>query len=70
MSIVTIIARYATVALPASTAKEVRGRTLVRTGLMLMGIFLAFVGVFPDDKFFLNHTAAATGMGVRVRWRS
>ena len=62
--IVTIIARYATAGLPAGTPKEARGRRLVRFGLVLVGIFLACVGIFPVDQFFALHNTVATGMAV------
>ncbi|WP_312173605.1 DUF998 domain-containing protein [Microbacterium sp.] len=61
---VTTIARYATAGLPASAPQDRRGRTVVRGGLILMGIFLACVGVFPVDEFFLVHNSVATGMVV------
>jgi len=62
--IVTIIARYATAGLPAGTPKEARGRRLVRYGLVLIGIFLACVGIFPVDQFLAVHNTVATGMAV------
>ncbi|MGQ7310709.1 DUF998 domain-containing protein [Microbacterium arabinogalactanolyticum] len=62
--IVTTIARYATAGLPVDTRAQRRGRTLMRTGLVLVGIFLACVGVFPVDRFFLVHNTVATGMAV------
>jgi hypothetical membrane protein len=62
--IVTIVARYATASLPARTPKEVRGRRIVRSGLVLIGIFLACVGIFPVDQFFALHNTVATGMAV------
>lgn len=61
---VTTIARYATAGLPARTAEDRRGRFIVRGGLILMGIFLACVGIFPVDEFFLVHNTVATGMTV------
>lgn len=63
-AIVTIVARYATAGLPAATPKERRGRDVVRYGLVLIGILLALVGVFPVDDFFLVHNTVATGMAV------
>jgi hypothetical protein len=36
----------------------------VRLTLILVGVFLAFVGVFPVDEFFWIHTAFASGMAV------
>jgi hypothetical membrane protein len=61
---VTTISRYATAGLPAETPEERRGRFMVRGGLILMGIFLACVGLFPVDEFFLLHNTVATGMTV------
>jgi hypothetical membrane protein len=63
-AIVTIIARYATAMLPTDTSEELRRRTLLRSGLVLIGIFLALVGVFPVDRFLLVHNTVATGMAV------
>ena len=63
-AIVTIVARYATAGLPAATPKERRGRDVVRYGLVVIGILLALVGVFPVDDFFLVHNTVATGMAV------
>ncbi len=63
-AIVTIIARYATASLAAGTREEIRRRNLLRAGLVLIGIFLALVGVFPVDRFFLVHNTVATGMAV------
>ncbi|MGX1932693.1 DUF998 domain-containing protein [Microbacterium resistens] len=62
--LVTTIARYATAGLPAQEPVDRRGRFLVRGGLILMGILLALVGVFPVDRFFLLHNTVATGMAV------
>ncbi len=61
---VTTISRYATAGLPVAEPNERRGRSIVRTGLILMGIFLACVGIFPVDEFFLVHNTVATGMVV------
>lgn len=47
----------------ASAAAALR-RFMVRGGLILMGIFLACVGIFPVDEFFLLHNTVATGMAV------
>lgn len=63
-ALVTIIARYATANLPARTPQEVKGRRTVRYGLMLIGVFLACVGIFPVDEFFALHNTVATGMAV------
>ncbi len=62
--IVTTIARYATAGLPATTAQQLKRRNIVRTALVLIGIFLACVGIFPVDRFFLVHNTVATGMAV------
>jgi len=61
---VTTISRYATAGLPVSDAAERRGRRIVRGGLILLGIFLGCVGIFPVDEFFLLHNTVATGMVV------
>jgi hypothetical membrane protein len=61
---VTTISRYATAGLPATDRIDRRGRLIVRGGLILIGIFLACVGVFPVDEFFLVHNTVATGMTV------
>jgi hypothetical membrane protein len=63
-AIVTIVARYATAGLPDATRAERRGRDTVRYGLMLIGILLACVGIFPVDDFFAVHNTVATGMAV------
>ncbi|HEU4757703.1 MAG TPA: hypothetical protein VFS72_13625 [Agromyces sp.] len=63
-AIVTIVARYATAGLPDATPAERRGRDVVRYGLMLIGILLACVGIFPVDDFFAVHNTVATGMAV------
>ncbi|WP_341956827.1 DUF998 domain-containing protein [Microbacterium sp. LWH13-1.2] len=61
---VTTISRYATAGLPIDDPIDRRGRFVVRGGLILMGIFLACVGIFPVDEFFLVHNTVATGMVV------
>lgn len=61
---VTTIARYATAGLPVDDPVDRRGRLVVRGGLILLGIFLACVGLFPVDEFFLLHNTVATGMAV------
>ncbi|WP_350348484.1 hypothetical protein ABIQ69_00730 [Agromyces sp. G08B096] len=63
-AIVTTIARYGTASLPTSTPRELRNRNLVRLGLVLIGVFLACVGVFPVSEFFVLHNSVATGMAV------
>ena len=49
-AMVTIIARYATASLPTTTRQELRGRNLLRVGLILIGIFLACVGDLPGRR--------------------
>ena len=61
---VTTISRYATAGLPVDDPVDRRGRTIARGGLILMGIFLACVGIFPVDEFFGLHNTVATGMAV------
>lgn len=61
---VTTISRYATAGLPVADERSRRGRFIVRGGLILMGVFLACVGVFPVDEFFIVHNTVATGMAV------
>ncbi|MFE7066598.1 DUF998 domain-containing protein [Microbacterium sp. NPDC057658] len=61
---VTTISRYATAGLAVDDPVDRRGRTIVRGGLILMGIFLACVGIFPVDEFFGLHNTVATGMAV------
>ncbi|MBW8762254.1 MAG: DUF998 domain-containing protein [Microbacterium sp.] len=61
---ITTISRYATAGLPVDEDGARRGRFIVRGGLILMGVFLACVGVFPVDEFFLVHNTVATGMTV------
>ncbi|WP_394553505.1 hypothetical protein ACDF64_03865 [Agromyces sp. MMS24-JH15] len=63
-AIVTIVARYCTAALPTGTALERRHRNSVRFGLVLIGIFLACVGIFQVDDFFWVHNTVATGMAI------
>ena len=62
---VTTIAHYATAFLPHSTPAEKRGRSLVRFGLVLLGILLACVGIFPVDEFLEKPTTLR-----RPEWRS
>lgn len=62
--IVTIVARYATAGLPESTPRERRGKRLVRTLLVVIGVFLACVGIFNVDDFFALHNTVASGMAV------
>ncbi len=62
--IVTTIAHYATATIPVSTPAERRGRNRVRIALILIGVCLTCVGIFPVDRFFLIHNTVATGMTV------
>jgi hypothetical protein len=61
---VTTIAHYATASLPHATRSEVRGRNAVRLGLVLIGVLLACVGIFPVDEFLDAHNTAASGMAI------
>lgn len=64
-AMVTTIAHHATAYLPDST--PARGRALVRTALVLIGVLLACVGLFPVDDFLVAHNISAMGMvGVYV----
>ena len=60
--IVTAIARYATdlrsITVPAHRSAALR----VRVGLILMGVLLACVGIFPLDKAPTLHNVSAVGM--------
>ncbi|WP_082513513.1 MULTISPECIES: DUF998 domain-containing protein [unclassified Leifsonia] len=60
----TTISHYATAWLPTSTRAEIRGRNLVRLALILMGILLACVGLFPVDENLQIHNISATGMAI------
>jgi hypothetical membrane protein len=62
--LVTTIANYATSWLPSDTPKENRGRAVVRAELVVIGIFLACVGIFPVDEFLEIHNTVATGMAI------
>ena len=62
--IVTTVAHYATANLPTGNPQELRGRNFVRGGLVLIGVLLACVGLFPVDEFFAAHNVAASGMAV------
>ncbi|MDF2558914.1 MAG: hypothetical protein K0R99_360 [Microbacterium sp.] len=59
--LVTTLARYATRGIPTT---HPRGAASVRTCLVIVGIFLGLVGVFPVDEFFALHTGVASGMVV------
>jgi hypothetical membrane protein len=62
--IVTTIAHYATATIPARTPAEVKGRNRVRIALIVIGVCLTCVGIFPVDRFFILHNTVATGMAV------
>lgn len=62
--LVTTIGRYATDGLPVDEPGRRRNRSIVRTALVLIGILLACVALFPVDQFFLVHNSVATGMAV------
>ncbi|UOQ87625.1 DUF998 domain-containing protein [Agromyces endophyticus] len=62
--IVTTIARYGTISLPVVTPGDQRRRRTVRVLLVVIGIFLACVGIFHVDDFFVIHNSVATGMAV------
>lgn len=62
--IVTTIARYGTASLPAETEVDRKHRNAVRTLLIVVGVFLACVGIFHVDDFFWVHNSVATGMAV------
>jgi hypothetical membrane protein len=59
--LVTTLARYATRGIPTQNPNGV-GR--VRVCLILVGVLLGLVGVFPVDRFFALHTGVASGMVV------
>ncbi len=59
--LVTTLARYATRGIPTT---HPRGVVAVRTCLVIVGIFLGLVGVFPVDQHFALHTGVASGMVV------
>lgn len=59
--LVTTLARYATRGIPTANPAGV-GR--VRACLIVVGVFLGLVGVFPVNLFFGIHTAVASGMVV------
>lgn len=59
--LVTTLARYSTRGIPSANPK---GVARVRVCLIVVGVFLGLVGVFPVDEFFALHTAVASGMVV------
>jgi len=60
-AIVTTLARYATTGIPSPHPRGVRN---VRICLLVVGVFLACVGIFHVDDFFWIHNCVATGMAV------
>ena len=59
--IVTTLARYATKGIPTPNPHGVARATAT---LVVVGVFLACVGLFPVDQFFALHTGVASGMVV------
>ncbi|HEY9310365.1 MAG TPA: DUF998 domain-containing protein [Microbacterium sp.] len=59
--LVTTLARYSTRGIPTPNPKGI-GR--VRVTLIVVGVFLGMVGLFPVDRFFALHTSVASGMVV------
>ena len=64
--VVTTLAGYSTktLELTAATAASRRRVRQLEVGIILIGILLACVGLFPVDEQFWLHTAAASGMVV------
>ncbi|BCW66933.1 hypothetical protein NicSoilB4_16960 [Arthrobacter sp. NicSoilB4] len=64
--VVTTLAGYSTRTLEstADTASERRRARQLQGGIVLIGVLLACVGLFPVDEQFWLHTAAASGMVV------
>ncbi|MEN2738784.1 DUF998 domain-containing protein [Microbacterium sp. X-17] len=60
--IVTTLTRYATRGIPG--ARTGGGIVAVRICLVLVGVFLACVGIFPVDEFLAVHNTVASGMAV------
>ncbi|MCT9819626.1 DUF998 domain-containing protein [Microbacterium sp. W1N] len=58
-ALVTTLARYATTGVPSS---HPRGARNVRLCLIIVGVFLACVGIFHVDVHFWIHNTVATGM--------
>jgi hypothetical membrane protein len=59
--LVTTLARYSTRGIPTTHPK---GIARVRLTLIVVGVFLGMVGLFPVDQFFGLHTGVASGMVV------
>lgn len=62
--LVTAIARYATAAPGGDGRAPTRGELRVRTALIVIGILLTCVGIFPVNRFLLIHNTVATGMAL------
>jgi len=60
--LVTAIARYATASSGTDGRAPARGELRVRTALIVIGVLLACVGLFPVNEFLLVHNTVATGM--------
>jgi len=59
--LVTTLARYATAGMATANASGARS---LRTCLIVIGVFLACVGIFKVDEFFWVHNSVAIGMVV------
>ena len=59
--IITTLARHATVNIPTTNPK---GVSRVRTSLIIIGVFLACVGLVPVDEHLWIHNSVATGMAI------
>ncbi len=62
--LVTTVSNFGTAALPAGSAEQRRHRRFVRGSLILIGILLACVGIFPVDESLQLHNLSATGMAI------
>lgn len=62
--LVTAIARYATGSSGADDRTPSRGALRVRTALIVIGVLLTCVGLFPVNQFLLIHNTVATGMAL------
>ncbi|MFF2053424.1 DUF998 domain-containing protein [Leifsonia sp. NPDC058194] len=62
--LVTAIARYATGSPGADDRAPTRGEVRVRTALIVIGVMLTCVGLFPVNQFLLIHNTVATGMAL------
>ena len=67
--VVTTLAGYATKTLKttANTATSRHQVRLLEGGIVLIGILLGCVGLFPVDELFALHTAGRLGHGARIR---